>query len=75
LNQHHLFAEANIRTIGYLCLNKLLLENGLSPCVLAYPKVLDMMSSKEIVLCIRQGQACFRALRAAPAALAHEEQT
>lgn len=63
LDQHHLFADANIRTIGFLCINKLLIEAGLAPAVLDYPKVLDMCSVDEIVLAIRQGQSRFEALR------------
>lgn len=45
LNQHHLFAEANIRTIGFLCLNKLLLDQGAPATILEYPKVLDMYAT------------------------------
>lgn len=65
LNQHHLFAEANIRTIGFLCLNKLLLDQGVAPTILEYPKVLDMCSTADIIAAIRQGQHRFQALQAA----------
>lgn len=42
LNQHHLFAEGNIRTIGFLTVNRLLLEQGLVPTILRYPKHLGI---------------------------------
>lgn len=65
LNQHHLFAEANIRTIGFLCLNKLLLDQGAAPTILEYPKVLDMCSTTDVIAAIRQGQHRFQALQVA----------
>ncbi|WP_238319529.1 hypothetical protein [Xanthomonas maliensis] len=65
LNQHHLFTEANIRTIGFLCLNKLLLDQGAAPTILEYPKVLDMCATADIIAAIRRGQQCFQALQAA----------
>ncbi|MFC3654892.1 hypothetical protein ACFOPN_04140 [Xanthomonas hyacinthi] len=64
LDQHHLFAEANIRTIGFLRLNKLLLDQGASPTMLESPKVLDMCSTAEVVAGIRQGQRRLQALQA-----------
>jgi hypothetical protein len=63
LDQHHVFMDANIRTIGFLCLNKLLIDADLAPAVLAYPKVLDMCSVSEIVTAIEQGQLRFRSLQ------------
>ncbi|TCK49400.1 hypothetical protein C8F00_1806 [Xanthomonas vasicola] len=65
LNQHHLFAEANIRTIGFLCLNKLLLDQGAPATILEYPKVLDMYATADIIAAIRLGQHRFQALQAA----------
>ncbi|WP_244953554.1 hypothetical protein WCN79_05100 [Xanthomonas axonopodis pv. vasculorum] len=65
LNQHHLFAEANIRTIGFLCLNKLLLDQGAPATILEYPKVLDMCATADIIAAIRKGQHRFQALQAA----------
>ena len=55
--------DANIRTIGFLCLNKLLIDAGLAPAALVYPKVLDMCSTSEIVAAIEHGQLRFRSLR------------
>lgn len=63
LDQHHVFMDANIRTIGFLCLNKLLIDADLAPAVLVYPKVLDMCSMSEIVTAIEHGQLRFRSLR------------
>ncbi|SFD64664.1 hypothetical protein [Paracidovorax konjaci] len=65
LDRHHLFADANIRTIGYLCMNKLLWDLGMEPAVLEYPKVFDMCSVAEVVDAVRRGQQRFRALRQA----------
>jgi hypothetical protein len=63
LNRNHLFADANIRTIGYLCLNKFLLDLGMAPAVLEYPKVLDMCAAGEVMEAVHRGQARYRALQ------------
>jgi prophage maintenance system killer protein len=62
LDQHHLFADGNIRTAAFLTLNKLLLQNDMSPALFEDPNVLDMHSIKEIVDFIRAGQALYGAL-------------
>jgi len=62
LDQHHLFSDGNIRTATFLTMNKLLLQNGLSPALLYDPNVFDMKSIGQIAQHIRNGQAAYRAL-------------
>lgn len=59
LDQHHLFSDGNIRTAAFLTLNKLLLQNDLSPALFEDPNVLDMKSIEQIVQHIREGQAAY----------------
>ncbi|HET7864865.1 MAG TPA: hypothetical protein VFL86_10720, partial [Burkholderiaceae bacterium] len=61
LEQAHLFMDGNARTTGFLVLNKLLLENGLSPAMIADPNRFDGCSTRELVQEIRQGQQAFAA--------------
>lgn len=62
LDQHHLFSDGNIRSVAFLAMNKLLLQNGLSPTILMDPNAIDMHSIDEIVGLIRAGQVRFGAL-------------
>ncbi|SFQ73773.1 hypothetical protein SAMN05216567_13316 [Variovorax sp. OK605] len=62
LDQHHLFMDGNIRTIAFLVMNKLLLQNELLPSVLQDPNVFDMNGIEEIVGDIRLGQEAFQTL-------------
>lgn len=59
LNQLHVFVDGNIRTTGILLLNRLLIQNGLSPSVLKDVNILDCLSENEIVDCIKEGQDFF----------------
>ena len=59
LEQAHLFMDGNARTTGFLVLNKLLLENGFSPAMIADPNRFDAFSINELVQEIRQGQETF----------------
>jgi len=61
LEQAHLFTDGNSRTTGFLVLNKLLLENGSSPAMIADPNRFDAFSINELVQEIRQGQETFAA--------------
>lgn len=60
LDQSHVFEDGNIRTVGFLVMNKLLAENGLSPAILAEPNCFDGFSIDQLVTEIRAGQATFR---------------
>ena len=62
LDQLHVFVDGNIRTTGILVLNRLLILNGLSPCVLKDVNQLDCLSEDEIVELIKEGQDFFRSL-------------
>jgi hypothetical protein len=63
LDQLHLFADANIRTIAFLVVNKLLLENGLDPVILDEPNVFDCKSIGELKSALRKGQQTFRSYK------------
>lgn len=62
LEQHHLFRDGNIRTVVFLCMNKLLLQNGYSPALWNDPNCIDMHSVSEIVSLIRRGQKAYQKL-------------
>lgn len=64
LDQHHVFQDGNIRTVVFLVMNKLLLQNKLSPVILKEPNAVDMFSLKQIVGLMRDGQKTFSTLRA-----------
>lgn len=63
LDQLHLFVDGNIRTTGILLVNKLLIENGISPTVMRDVNQLDCLSREEIVDLIREGQNFFENLK------------
>jgi prophage maintenance system killer protein len=62
LDQVHLFVDGNIRTIAFLVMNKLLLENGLQPAILDEPNIFDCKSVAELKAAVREGQARFASL-------------
>lgn len=59
LEQAHLFNDGNARTVGFLLLNRLLLNAGMSPALMANPNEFDGFSTRELVQSIRQGQEKF----------------
>jgi hypothetical protein len=59
LDQAHAFADGNIRVIAFVLLNKLLIENGLSPTILLEPNRFDGYSVGELVADIKEGQQNF----------------
>ncbi len=63
LDQFHFFVDGNIRTTGILVMNKLLIENGLSPTVMKDVNQLDCLSEEEIVSLILEGQEFFQSLK------------
>lgn len=65
LDQLHVFVDGNIRTTGILLLNKLLIENGLSPSVMHDVNQLDCLSEDELVTIIKEGQEFFQRLKLA----------
>lgn len=62
LERAHLFSDGNARTYGFVVINKLLIDAGLSPTILENPNHLDGFSIEEIVQEIREGQGRFQAL-------------
>ena len=59
LEQIHLFADGNVRTIGIFLLNKCLVMNGFRPTSLNDVNCLDCFSIDEIIQEIRKGQLYF----------------
>lgn len=62
LDQFHVFVDGNIRTIGILVLNRLLIQNQLTPAVLSDVNAFDCLSEKELISCICEGQRFFLGL-------------
>jgi hypothetical protein len=62
VEQFHFFVDGNVRTAGILLLNRLLILEGLSPCVMRDVNQLDCLSENEIVELIEEGQAFFQSL-------------
>jgi len=60
LERLHAFKDANCRTM-ILVLNKLLLQNCLTPAILENPNRMDMLSSSQLVQQIKLGQQTFKA--------------
>lgn len=63
----HPFYDGNCRTMLILT-NKLLLQNGLSPCIYENPNRIDMFSKEQIVDEIKRGQVLFNEYKITAAA-------
>lgn len=70
----HPFYDGNCRTMIVLT-NKLLLQNGLSPCIFENPNRIDMFSKAEIVNEIKKGQALVNEYKTTAAANAIQSLT
>lgn len=60
LDQAHTFYDGNIRTIVFLTMNKMLVENNLCPVCLWNPNCLDVMDVETLIGKIKDGQDCFK---------------
>jgi hypothetical protein len=60
LERTHAFNDGNARTIGFLVVNKLLLEAGLPPAMMEDPNRFDGFSADQLAGEIKKGQAAFR---------------
>lgn len=60
LDQEHVFRDGNIRTIAFLVMNKLLLQNDLSPSMMRDPNVIDFYDIGSLVDEIKKGQDKFK---------------
>lgn len=60
LDQAHTFYDGNIRTIVFLTMNKMLVENKLSPVCMWNPNCLDVMNVKTLIGKIKEGQENFK---------------
>jgi hypothetical protein len=61
----HTFTDANLRTTAFLILNRLLIQNGLSPTVLGDPNNLDGHTIEQLIPQVRAGQERARTLQLA----------
>jgi hypothetical protein len=61
LQLSHPFPDGNCRTFGLLGLNKLLIQNGLSLCIIENPNQFDLFSIDELCNQIMAGQKLFAA--------------
>jgi hypothetical protein len=59
LDQSHVFEDGNIRTVSFLVMNRLLIDNGMSPAILREPNMFDGYALDELVAEMREGQAQF----------------
>ncbi|MBX2806863.1 MAG: Fic family protein, partial [Hyphomicrobiales bacterium] len=55
LDQYHLFEDGNLRTVAFLTMNKLLIQNDFPPTTFMNPNIVDLYSIPEIVAEIRAG--------------------
>jgi len=62
LYRSHLFKDGNTRTVVVNLMNRMLLDNGLSPAILNDPKVAATCSLSEFVQHIKDGQTTFERL-------------
>lgn len=63
LNQYHPFADGNIRTFTFLTMNKLLLQQDMSPAILDDPNVFDGYDINTLVEKIKAGQDQFKSYK------------
>jgi hypothetical protein len=63
LYRSHLFDDGNTRTMLFSVMNRMLLDNGLSPTILNEPKTAGGFSLDEFIGQIREGQERFRQLK------------
>jgi hypothetical protein len=63
LYRSHVFEDGNTRTTVFTVMNRMLLDNGLSPAILHEPKAAAGFSGPEFVQHIREGQERFQGLR------------
>lgn len=64
LEQYHPFEDANLRTIAFLTMFKLLMDNDLSPTILEEPNRFDGYDINTLVNDIKDGQQYFESFRA-----------
>ena len=63
LYRSHVFSDGNTRTVLFNALNRMLLENNLSPAILPEPRAAAGFTAEQFVAAIREGQARFQSLR------------
>lgn len=64
LEIYHVFYDGNQRTIAFCLLNKLLIENGFSPCTLAKPNMFDgYFGIDEMVAYVQEGMETFKSYK------------
>lgn len=63
LEQLHPFLDGNLRTFGILLLNRMLIENDMTPTILEDPNRFDGFSVDELIQEVRNGQQAFEAVK------------
>ena len=63
LYRSHLFSDGNTRTLVNTAMNRMLLDQGLTPSILKYPKAAAGFSLDQFVEQIRLGQQTFQGLK------------
>lgn len=66
LDQMHLFTDGNIRTIAFLVMNKMLIENGFNPTCMYEPNSLDCTDIATLIRQVKEGQKYFVQLTQSP---------
>ena len=62
LDQAHVFWDGNIRTVVFITMNKMLIENGLNPTCMYDPNTLDCTDVRTLIQQVKDGQAYFLSL-------------
>lgn len=60
LDQLHAFRDGNIRTIVFLVMQRMPMENGLSPTIFDDPNCIDLKSVEEIMQELKEGQETYK---------------
>lgn len=59
LDQAHTFYDGNIRTIAFLVLNKMLMENNMCPVCMYNPNNIDVFDMATLIKTVKESQAAF----------------
>lgn len=75
LNQAHLFTDGNIRTVGFVLLNVLLIRESLTPVFWDNPNILDAHSFEQCCEQVKKGQSNFLTLLTENTCTTHHDQS
>lgn len=60
LEQEHPFPDGNLRTFAFLLMNKLLLDSGMTPCIIERPNMFDGYDTQSLITEVKKGQQKFQ---------------